>query len=281
MSEPRGDPRLETILHLWLEEGATYQEIGDAYGITRERVRQILDEAEAITPQNKKRATEARQRRQAEIDAVTAEVVMARWRQPLPVVDIMDELGLSRAKVTEIIDQNATAREREARLHILHATSSTRKMRNYAKTDEEVLADLAWGAQMFDQNSLSVPGYTELREIFPERRMVTPAVIIKRFGSWNNAVEEAGLVANPRHHSTPKDDGWQRATFEEEDYRQALLDCTAALEGKIPSIGDYEKWRKRVHDTGNHGKAGSAPSLSAFRWRYGSWLTALQKAGLL
>ena len=39
------DPREEQIIHLYYYENQTYQMIGDKLGITRERVRQILNEA--------------------------------------------------------------------------------------------------------------------------------------------------------------------------------------------------------------------------------------------
>jgi hypothetical protein len=281
----RGDPRLDTMEYLWLEEGASYQEIGDAFGLSRERIRQILSDGGVLTAENRRRAQQARVRKRDEFANMKTELVLTRWRQMVKRADIARETGIGRDRVVKIINENTTAAERERHLHAQQSILLTKALKSSAKSDEAVIGDLAWAAARLKQSRLSVPAYEELRRLFPERRMVTVAVIIKRFGSWNNAVTEAGLIPNPLHHrsngagDTPE--GWQKRTFEEHDYRQALWDCFTEIGNKIPSIQDYEDWRRRVHDTGMRGVPGSVPSVSSFRWRYGSWMTALQKAGLL
>ncbi len=87
-----------------------------------------------------------------------------------------------------------------------------------------------------------------------DKKMPSSSTYMKRFGSWNSALETAGLQANYRHGYIKK------------ELISSLVQLSKEL-GRTPKTKDL-KGRKWI------------ASASTFRKYFGSWKKALSKAGL-
>ncbi len=95
------------------------------------------------------------------------------------------------------------------------------------------------------------------RELLNRRGLPSPSIYHKRFGSWNKALEAAGL--EPKRRRRPP-------AYTDEQLLQALRDLAAKL-GRTPV------YRELLNHRG-------LPSPSIYHKRFGSWNAALEAAGL-
>jgi hypothetical protein len=88
----------------------------------------------------------------------------------------------------------------------------------------------------------------------------SPALLIRRFGSWRAACEAAGLSANATRSTTRR--------WSEEDL-VAVVAAYLASPGATGSFADYSSWARSQED---------APSGATLRQR-GSWAELKRRAG--
>lgn len=120
-------------------------------------------------------------------------------------------------------------------------------------SDEELINDVLRVAKLCETDRLSMFNYNELGNYHS-------STICKRFGSWNNAMEQAGL-------SIYKHYGYKRQHYEQdEDFFADMRRIASQLQKKYITTGEYKQY-------------GQYNGSSMLR-KYGSWDEILEKAGL-
>ncbi|MGP9695804.1 homing endonuclease associated repeat-containing protein [Brachybacterium sp. AOP25-B2-12] len=174
--------------------GATLQEIGDLFGVTRERIRQILGRD---TPWSSTELAAATRRLREDRRAEHARAVEA-WSLAHPAVPVdraVTPLGLSEDQVLDLLGP----RRSHHRVSTAKATASSRR------TDEEILEDLR--AYHGETGSTTGAGF---RDWARDHDVPGPQTTAIRFGTWNDALAAAGIAAvagRPRSGFTD-DDLW-------------------------------------------------------------------------
>lgn len=132
--------------------------------------------------------------------------------------------------------------------------SSTGRTRKYS--DEDILEHIRICAERHN-------GRCTVRQMQAEDDLVTPSVIVDRFGSWQEAKIEAGLDIDERSgNSRPRE-------YTDEEYLDLLRDCHEE-HGKVTQ----RLFNKRGKQRDDH------PTAGAVRKRFGSWSEAKKQAGL-
>lgn len=120
-------------------------------------------------------------------------------------------------------------------------------------SDEELINDILRVAKLCDTNTLSLSTYKK-------HGKYGGTTISKRFGSWNNAMERAGL-------SIYKHNGYKRQHYErDEDFFADMRRIASQLQKTFITTGEYEQY-------GQYNR-------SSILRKYGGWKTILEKAGL-
>lgn len=119
------DKRTHEMWRLRLEEGLTLRAIGERFGISPERVRQVLNRHARQTAAHGKqgismramsrKATEVRQARELALAEARAGEVLAVWREAQEPWQIARALGLRWTAISQVIHARATDADRAAR----------------------------------------------------------------------------------------------------------------------------------------------------------------------
>lgn len=119
------DERAREMWRLRLEEGLTLRVIGERFGVSPERVRQVLNRHTRQTAAQGKRAvsmrtmsrkaTEVRRARELALAEARAGEVLAAWREAQEPWQIARALGLCWTAVSQVIQARATDADRAAR----------------------------------------------------------------------------------------------------------------------------------------------------------------------
>lgn len=205
------------------ESGLNMQEIGDKFGISRERVRQVL----------RTNGVQARNRRD------TCAIAYEQWHatHAAEMNAAFDRLR-SISKVCKLYPQHPVSWIQRTLDHrsneIIHSPVASKVW-----SDEEILDCLRLAPTY--HGILTSTEYARWRETAPKVKGRTPpthGLIAGRFGSWRTAVERAGLRAGrPRR-------GAYRRRWTADDARQAIrtyLDVERAA-GKRPTYVGYTAW---------------------------------------
>jgi DNA-binding CsgD family transcriptional regulator len=230
-----------------VKAGASLGEAGSRFGISRERVRQVL-EREGIRAAALPGRKEARARRRLHRVRENAKAIEAMWREGMTHEEIARELGLSPGGVKELIHEVISREERLAR--------GARKNSDRQQSPEEWALRALQDAARILERTPSSRAYDRLRTKGlidgPARSTITT-----RFG-WAAACKLAGLTPNPRSPS-PRSGA---RTYSEEDLRTAMARITDQI-GHPPSLTEYDALRED----------GEATAVT-IRHRYGGWLRA-------
>jgi transposase len=146
------DARAEHLIGL-VEDGATLEEAARVYGITRERVRQILKEEGVSARELPGRRQKIRDRRLA-LYRELAPAIEAMWREGMLAHEIAKVLGISRDGVQRLIGERVPRSERIAR--------TTQRLNDGRSPEERVLHGLRAGASVLGQSD-EIKGYEASR----------------------------------------------------------------------------------------------------------------------
>lgn len=244
--------------------GATLEEVGRAFGLTRERVRQILREngfrtrSAAETAALRQKTHVVREQLAPGKSAAIIESV----KNGLTVDEICSSEGLEREAVWREV------REAEAREEL--KTSDVRDLVGShigQKYTTEELLEMLRIANAAADGILSVEQFSrfgKLRKLEDGRPWPTHQTFLLRFGSWRRALLAAGLPANASSAVTG------RISYTRADCLEALRTVAGRL-GRVPSANQYEVVARESR--------GELPSLATVRNRLGGWANGLREAG--
>jgi len=102
-----------------------------------------------------------------------------------------------------------------------------------------------------------VDGYMTMDQ-YDEHGDYSSSTILRKFGSWTDAIEAAGLPSEPRRDRTPE--------YTSEELLDKLRELANEL-GQSPTFGDMNE-----HD--------DYPSAGVYIQRFGSWNAAKEQAGI-
>lgn len=233
-------------------EGATLEEVGAHFGITRERVRQVFREAGISTRSN----TETHTLRHDRLVHQRGEEICAAFSLSKDIDAVSLQLNVPRVIVREIVQSRCPPPKRRRP-----------RARFVRYSTDELLAFLqeAGAAAPGPLSGSAYSSYARERRMSDGRLWPTCQTYVKRFGSWRGALLRAGLPATPRGRSR------ENRKFSEQDCIQALRVAAKTL-GKVPTAAEYSALARSSR--------GALPSQITLRKRCGTWYQALAKAGL-
>lgn len=246
--------RSREMRRLYYEEYLTLQQIGDRYGVSRERVRQILSATEEFPTNGKTRRAQLpdrTRRRSDDAAAAQADQIVHLYRLGFTARRIADEIpGASTRSVAALIRSSTSEVERK---RIQGQKIAAGKLR---ASEEEMLDSLRRAVRDLGEDFT----YVQFAEWARRAGVVGPQTYIHRFGSWAEARERVGLETPLRVKKGHRSD---RTTKEE---CLAAVRAVAADLGHLPSASEYDRFRTP-----------EMPSLATARWRLGNggWGEAL------
>lgn len=232
--------------------GATLQEVGDRFGISRERVRQVFREAGLST---RSPAEAGAMRRARQIREMNDEIYAA-FSESKDLDDVIYRVNAPRSVITAVIDT-----------HFSKAARSRRKTVPQKYSDRELIDCLKQASASLGGviTTADYTGFARERRFDDGRPWPTHQTHFKRFGSWRHALEAAGLRSNPSSAISGQ------VLFTQAHCVDALRAAKREL-GKLPTAAEYEHLARA--------SGGALPSLATVRNRCGTWSEALSMAGL-
>jgi uncharacterized protein (DUF433 family) len=226
------------------EAGYSLDEIAARFGVTRERVRQILRAHGAPDPEL---VAEARRQRAAVLAESRVDELLALWRAGHEPGSAASALGLQTAACKTTIARFATEVDKAARRASM---SGARGSQTYSDRDI-IVALRAVGAAL-----ARVPSAKEYALLARGLELPSLPTVLNRMGGWTRAVEAAGMtpLSSPSTATRPR--RWTDAA------------CWAALRrvvdelGEVPTVLSYER-----HAAGR----ADLPSSATLRNRVGRW----------
>lgn len=224
--------RAKAMLALYETDNLTLDEIGDRYGVTRERVRQIIAPLRTDTSPyaGTKRRTDNRNAdllaRASELDHLTREQVAT-------------ALGTSPG--------------------VLSSAGWKPKVRHHRGafktfTDDEIIAHLKTWFDAHDGNTSS-DRYDAGRD---RERTPSAAAVTFRFGSWAEAVRRAGHTPN-----TPQRSSYPRLV---DDYEQGFADAVDEWLSTDPAKYSYRAFERHRIEHDLRPRAVTLRALSGLKW---------------
>jgi hypothetical protein len=215
------------------EQGQSLDEIALRFGVSRERVRQILQTHGGPDSQ---RVADARRRRADQEAQACIEQLLELWRAGEAPRGVASALGLQATACRRAIARSVTEFDRAAR------KASLARARAVAKTysDHDIAGALASVADSLGR----VPSAKEYEALARERESPSLATVLNRMGGWTNAVRAAGLTpvstpARTRSRRWTDEACWEavrRVVVELEEIPTVVTyDCHAADRADLPS----------------------------------------------
>jgi transposase len=226
------------------EQGRSLDEIARRFGVSRERVRQILRAHGGPDPQD---VGEARRRRVEQQTEARIDELLALWRAGEDLSSAANALGLQTAACRSAIARFATEIDRAARKASL--ASSRAMVKTYS--DRDIIVALTSVAARIGR----VPTAKEYGALARELECPSLATVLNRMGGWTNAVRAAGLTPA----SAPTRTRSRRWTVEA--CWAAVRHVVAELE-EIPTVAGYDRHAADRTDL---------PSSATVRNRLGRW----------
>jgi hypothetical protein len=238
----------------WAEEylrGATYQTIADRLGVSKQHVPNLLKKHGLPT----RTAAETAKLRDERCVEEHGEAIRARFLQYRDVGAVATEFGMPDTRAQRVL---------ETLVPDLGVLTKTPRQTAKRYTREELLASLVEAAEGADGilTAQKYKGYTSTHAFLADGRPRPGGQAMGlRFGSWNAALQAAGLPTNP--HSGPA------KRFEDPAVAiAALVACWHQLTAP-PTVGAYDAWQRDYEGW---------PSPATARKLFGSWNLALVRA---
>ena len=223
--------------------GLTLEEIAQQYGLSRERVRQILGRSGAP---DRAQVAEARSRSIRNAVQARAKELTARWARGEEMAELAREAGVSRRVVAEVILATATAADR-----VNHAVAKSARRDSTVYTDAQLLEGLKQAAGELGR-APTVADYDQWAS--RTGGVARAATVRRRFDGWVNALHAAGLS---EHGTPPRSD--RRWT---EDACIAAVRMITRETGGWPTVAEYDRLSPSRDDL---------PSSETLRVRLGRW----------
>jgi hypothetical protein len=232
--------------------GKTLQEIGDAYGVTRERVRQVLSKQEVS---RRKPLDQARRTHDASVEANRG-IILRLFKEKRNIKDTV--AAFSGAIPARVV--------REVLAPVAHTQVLTRKNSDKDFSDDQIAAAIIEAEQL---GFTSVISYGAWREAQAKegRRVPSVATITVRHGSWSSARRVAGARIVTKRMSP------SCQVFTDEQIQESVDRFVAAVVqvGSTPTTRRYDEWSRKV---------GNVPLLSTVRARTGKSWSSLTRESL-
>lgn len=225
------------------EQGWSLDEIAVRFGVSRERVRQILCAHGGPDPRT---VAQARRRRAEQRAEARVDELLLLWRGGEDPGSIASRFGLQAAACRSTIERFATDVDRAARTA---GMAAARGAQTYS--DRDITLALVSVATLLDR----VPSAKEYAALARGLRLPSLATVLNRLGGWSNAVAAAGLRDNGGAARTRTRRWTQDACWD------ALRRAVDEL-GEIPSVLAYERFAAG---------RGDLPSSATIRNRLGRW----------
>ena len=225
------------------EQGWSLDEIALRFGVSRERVRQIMRAHGGPAPAD---IAEARRRRAEEQAEAHIDELLGRWRAGQPPRLAASELGLQAAACRSTIERFATDADRAARKASM---AGARRAQTYS--DRDIILALVSVSTRVGR----VPSAKEYAAHARELNYPSLPTVLNRMGGWTNALRATGMQpvtapARARRRRWTDDVCWT-----------ALRTAVREL-GEIPTVLAYER-----HAAGR----ADLPSSATLRNRLGRW----------
>jgi hypothetical protein len=220
--------------------GKSLEEIGAQYGVTRERVRQILEKIGGPSRQDVKALRESiKSDKLEEVKSRALELVKS--KPGLTISAVADQLEVSSIELSRILTNQE-----------LNLFAKPLRTGNFKWTDEEVVKVIQEAATL--EFPLTVAAYAKLLEE-GYLRGPSAARISQRFRSWQAACDLAGVEAGKR--TRPLD----LSRWTNEDLYAAVIHYLR-LPQSTGAAADYDSWASGQDDV---------PSMGTLRNRLGPW----------
>jgi DNA-binding transcriptional MerR regulator len=233
-------------IHAMRAEGLTLREIGEAFGITRERVRQLLVMSNGPTVEQVREYR--REQREAQVAETKHELVA--WLRLHP-GSTMQEAGRALNWTDEQLSQASS--QEALRLSVQHKESAS--YQEFSEGDALAAIRQAWRLTSPTAEWLSHKRYGELLDSGAFEGP-SGARITQRFGTWSRACDLARVPAG----KTPRrvyESNWTDGEI------IALVVQYLSTPGTTGTFGGWDAWRQE--------HAPHAPSGAMLRNRLGKW----------
>jgi hypothetical protein len=235
-------------------DGATLEEVGREFKLTRERIRQIIVLSGNNVGELRKQAQKRRRR--------------SLLRRSRPLIEEKLSEGHTPREVARALrlPLDIVSRVDRANPEFSRTRRTRRRLAPSPKYSNEEVLECLRQANNLVGGVLSTSAYSRVareRHFADCRPWPTNQTSILRFGSWRSALREAGLAHNPSTPITGK------RLFEPSHCIDAILEAERAL-GHLPTVREYEQFSRAM--------GGALPSAATVRHRLGRWPDALREA---
>lgn len=251
MRKKKGQERVARMYALY-NEGATLQEVGERFDLTRERVRQLFREHDLPV----RSVAEAMALRRALEAQNLTRAIREAFAETHDIAKVAARCGVPRSLAREVIEEEFEPREWRKQ-KAAHKKYSDEELLDFLRRASAAIGGVMSGGA-YDK-------FARAKKTKDGRPWPTKQTAMLRFGSWREALIEAGLPTNP---SSPIAG---QILFDQGQCVDALR-AAARHFGRPPTVSEYDEFARQSN--------GALPSAATVRNRLGKWYEALTKAGL-
>lgn len=242
-------------------QGKTLREIGDEYGVTRERIRQIIARHDPGGFRYEARRKEFLDSLSTILPDYIRDYADAHPNMPSGQMAhaITKSLGWNVLSVTRDDVESAIGIEECKRRHRdIYINNHTHRI----YTDEEIILALQRVHAALGRKVMGLSRYRNFAESCPGE-IPSAALIVQRFGYWKDACTAAGIPYGATHFVYTRQ-------WTDEDMYQIVIDFINDPDVPSPSAENYDQYARA--------RKGVVPSLATIRNRMGKWTQIVSNA---